>query len=321
VQAIEGDRIRNETAYDRSEWVQGVRLDSAGRHLSYRIWKRTGYGGGSFEFEREVKADHLILHGYFDRFDQVRGVGLLVPAVKTLKDLYKGFDYALFKAMVSQMLGYKFTVDPNKGFNKDNITTEDAETTTAYRQQILREHSSFFIEMNEGEDMDIVAANTPTNEFQDYSRMMIKVALKALDIPYAMYDETEGKFYGNKSGVLQYIETCRAKREDNENLLNRLTQWRLQYEVLRGTLQLPEGMTVEDIYFVWTPAGLPWWNMGAETKEMQSLIASGLASHTQISQMFGWDYAETQRQIARDRQLRLSLGLEDAQRETESKPV
>ena len=218
-------------------------------------------------------------------------------------------------------MGYKFTVDPDKGVSGNGLTDDEKDGRTNYRKEILWEHASFFIEMNEGEDMDIVAANTPTNEFQDYSRMMIKVALKALDIPYSMYDETEGKFYGNKSGVLQYIETCRAKREDNENLLNKLTRWRLNYEVLRGTLTLPKGMTVEDIYFTWTPTGLPWWNMGAEVKEMYTLIESGLASHTQISQMFGWDYGETLRQIARDRQLRLSLGLEDVQRETESKPV
>jgi len=110
--------------------------------------------------------------------------------------------------------------------------------------------------------------------------------------------------------TLQYVETCRAKREDNEHLLNQLTRWRLNFEVLRGRLTLPAGMTVEDIYFTWTPTGLPWWNMGAEVKEMQSLLDAGLASHTQISQMFGWDYAETQRQRKADKELLKELGLE-----------
>jgi capsid protein len=311
VQAVEGDRIRNERGSRSNEWVQGVRLDAAGRATAYRVWERGGFGGNNFANVREISADNMILHGYFDRFDQVRGIGLLFPAVKTLRDLYKGFDYALFKAMISQMMGYKFTVDPNKGFNGEGLTEDDTDKTTEYRKQVLKEHASFFIELNEGEDMDIVAANTPTNEFQDYSRMMIKVALKALDIPYAMYDETEGKFYGNKSGVLQYVETCRAKREDNEGLLNKLTRWRLNYEVLRGRLKLPGDMTVDDVYFTWTPTGLPWWNMGAEVKEMTALIESGLASETQISQMFGWDYAETQRQRKRDLELRRNLGLAD----------
>jgi len=49
VQAIEGDRIRNEANVDNvpdgpNNWVQGVKVTPAGRHLAYRVNRRTFSG-------------------------------------------------------------------------------------------------------------------------------------------------------------------------------------------------------------------------------------------------------------------------------------
>ena len=307
VQAIEGDRIRSDFNSFSNEWIQGVRVDEVGRPLAYKIWRRTGLGGGNFEFERQVAAENMILHGYFDRFDQVRGIAPIVPAALTLMDVYKSFDYALFKAKMSQMLGYKFTVDHDNPIG--DLTESEKDEQTEYRRQTLKDNASWFIEMHEGEDMELIASNTPTNEFQAYSRLMIMVALKAFDIPYGMFDETQGTFYGNRSGIVQYIESTQQKRADNIHLLNQLTRWRLAYEALRGRLVLPEGMTVNDIYFVWTPNGLPWWDAEKESKGLFASIQYGFASHTEVCQLLGKDYKEVIRQQAADQKLREEHGL------------
>lgn len=59
IQAIEGDRIRSDYGSYFDEWVQGVKPDMAGRPLSYKVWRRTGHGGGNFEFERIVPASNI----------------------------------------------------------------------------------------------------------------------------------------------------------------------------------------------------------------------------------------------------------------------
>ena len=309
VQAVEGDRIRSDYGSYCNEWIQGVKVDSVGRPLEYKIWKRVGRGGGSFEFEKDVPAENMILHGYFNRFDQIRGIAPIVPAVQTLCDVYQGFDYALLKAKLSQMLGYKFTIDPNSPFDSSSLTQEEIDGTTKYRSQILKDKASFFVELKEGENMEMVSGNTPSTEFQAYSRLMIMVALKAFDIPYGMFDETQGTFYGNRSGIVQYIESTQQKRADNVHLLNLLTRWRLAYEVLRGRLKLPAGMTVDDIYFVWTPNGLPWWDAEKESKGLFATVQYGMASLTETCQLLGKDFKEVARQQAQDRKICQEAGI------------
>ena len=47
-------------------------------------------------------------HGFFDRFDQLRGISPLAPAVNTLRDCYEGYDYALAKMKVAQLFALAF---------------------------------------------------------------------------------------------------------------------------------------------------------------------------------------------------------------------
>jgi capsid protein len=309
VQAVEGDRIRDDSFAALSDYENGVKTDRTGRPLAYKIFKRSRVSGELFEFERIIPAEHMILHGYFDRFDQVRGISPLLSSARSFTDLYENFDYALFKSKVSQMMAYKFTV--NEAETVGELTNEQqkekAANDTAYRKARLGD--STFVELGPGEDMELVAANTPTSEFQAYSRFMIQVALKGLDIPYTMFDETVGKFYGNESAVLQYIDSTKAKREDNEHLLNRLTRWRLTWAVATGRLKLPEGMTADDIYFTWTPNGLPWWNNEQQTKGLFSSIVYGFMSPTEACALQGKDFKEVARQRKKDFDFLESLGL------------
>lgn len=118
LQAIEGDRIRTPYAglpadYSAADFTHGVRTNAAGKPLEYCICKRGATNDASgatanFEFERIVPARNLCHFGYFDRFDQVRGISPIAPAVNSLRDTYEGIDYALAKMKVAQLFGLVF---------------------------------------------------------------------------------------------------------------------------------------------------------------------------------------------------------------------
>jgi capsid protein len=102
------DRIRNPLGTDNvtPDWVHGVKIDDAGRAKAYAIHKRQIWGW--FTLDRIVGAQNLILHGYYDRFDQVRGISPIVTALNPLRDVYEASDLALAKAKVEQLFALAF---------------------------------------------------------------------------------------------------------------------------------------------------------------------------------------------------------------------
>ena len=138
LQIIEGDRIRNpatDTRGDTYEWIHGVKVGNAGQAYRYAIHQRKE--GGGFEFEREVSAEHLILCGYFNRIDQIRGVSLLAPAINKFRDVYESIDYALAKAKLSQLLGFKTTRLDDTELTEDGLTAIQCGLTSSKKSARL----------------------------------------------------------------------------------------------------------------------------------------------------------------------------------------
>jgi capsid protein len=212
VQAIESDRIRTPNDIDSDpEWIHGVKTDAAGAAMSYAVHSRRRYG--NYTLERVVPAEHLILHGYYSRFDQVRGVGLLVSAANCFTDIQESFNYALAKGKMMQLFGLTFSYDENSDplpasmrGNREEISEE--------RRLALRDKASYIVELAPGEKLSSVESQQPSNQFQDYTKLMIMVALKSLNICYSMFDENHTNFYGSRAAINHYIESCKRRGED-----------------------------------------------------------------------------------------------------------
>lgn len=96
IQGIEGDLIRQPkdvTAYDL-DWHHGVGRSTAGRHTRYALHKR-GKGGQGYEFDRFVPRRNMFIHGFFEFFNQARGISPFISAVNPLADVYRGFDVTI----------------------------------------------------------------------------------------------------------------------------------------------------------------------------------------------------------------------------------
>ena len=90
LQAIEGDRIRNEgngkvLLPNGQARVHGIDLGPGGYNQRYHLYNKTVHG--SYDFDRTVPGRNMLMHAYYDSFDQVRGVSPLASAIASYHDV------------------------------------------------------------------------------------------------------------------------------------------------------------------------------------------------------------------------------------------
>jgi capsid protein len=293
IQAIEGDRVRQPASGTKglpdgvqtTDLANGLWINKLGRVIGYAVHSRTkGGGSDGFKFERIVPAAQCLHHAYYgtERIDQTRGISPMAAAVNRYQDVYEGFTYALAKAKLSQLFGMKITRDAVDGPDPEN-------TAAGYDVQLGK--GPFMLDMDPGDDAAFLESSTPSTQFQEFSRLMISVALKSLDIPYNFFDEKYVNFSGAKGSLILYLESCRTKRQDNIDLLSDVTRWRTAKAILAGDLTPPRTMAPKDVTGTWTPTGIPWWNPSQEIKADLEAIKGGLRTRTEIrKERFGDDW-------------------------------
>lgn len=320
LQAIEADRIadpKTGSGGDGEEWQQGVRIGRGGRALAYAIHKRTRQG---LQFERFVPASRMFLHGYFDRFDQVRGISPLAAALNPLRDCYENFDLALAKAKVTQLFAIavlrKGVDAPGEVLLPSPVPTSlpGEEPKPPSKKDYMLDFGAgpVFLDMDPGDDAKFLESQHPSTQFQDFTNAMLAVALKSLDIPISFFDESWTNFFGSRGAFIHYERSCKSKREALAELLHRLTMWWFSLEILDGRLELPGSMTLDDLEWEWTPLGMPWWKPSEEINGDVQAIAAGLTNPFLVCQERGRpDPITNLRETAkvRDEAERLKLGL------------
>jgi capsid protein len=241
----------------------------------------------------------VLVRGYYDRPDQVRGISPLAPALNTLRDLYEGCDYALAKMKIAQLLGIKTTRQAEDSLvPAQPVEGGDEEGAPSPRYQIDLGRGIWMVDLDPGDDLEMVQPNVPGDAFESYTKLMISLALLALDIPYCWLDVAATNFFGARAALNLYLISAEQKRAANLRILNRWTRWQLQRAVLQGELKLPESMTVDQLQWSWTPRGMPWWNPVQESEGALRAIAGGLDSPQRVCQANGSNVFRNIDQIA-----------------------
>jgi capsid protein len=288
IQVIEGDRIRNPVEpgwtqpnmmlYPNYEWIHGVKVGRTGQAFRYAISRRMPEGG--FQFEREVNANNLFLTGYFTRIDQIRGVAKMAPAINFFSHLYEGLDYALAKAKLGQLLGI-FSTHAEDDFEEDENGISPVDELTRELIDKFGPETAHIVGKPK-DTLQMIASNTPSNEFQNFCVMTIRLVFAALDIPYSFFDGSAANYYGQKGELDNYVDSCNKKQTDMIELLEELTDWLLREWVGSGELELPAGYTLDDVRYEWTGAGLPAWRMIDDAKGYMTAVMCGFESPVRI---------------------------------------
>lgn len=294
IQTIEGDRIQSNGGVpfkdlgidDPTTVVNGVWVNVNFRANGYMVFKRMP-GWGALIFDSMVPGRFADLFGYFDRYDQVRGISPLACAINNLRDTYENVDYALAKAKISQIFAFAFyratsepLVDEPWTANGTPPQTPPSEPAT-YEERlkgVMEAKRPKLLDLDPGDKAEILESKTPSSEFQQFNEAVIAMALKSLDIPYSFYDEAHTNYSGARLAAIQYEDSAAIKRGDIETLLDKLTSWRLGLAIADGEIELPGKMTVRDLIWEWQHKGTPWYDPMKEVTGAVAAVNAGFSS-------------------------------------------
>lgn len=285
LQAIESDRIRDPLDQSmavpgKSEWAQGVLIDDVGRPLKYSIWRRKKTG---LEFERVISAENVHLLGYWDRFDQTRGITPLSAALNNMRDVYENIEQALLKCKVHNQFGLKI----KRASSGEEVAEETDETTGRSQYKVDFGAGPFLLDLDPDDDAEFLMSQHPPNEFQDFMRVVTMIGLRALDLPYSFFDESHTNFFGSRGAWLHYERSCDPKRQRISTVLNWTTDSWIRADILSGKFRLPRTKRIEDLYYDWVPMGMPWWKPSEEINGDVQAIRAGLTTPQRVCRQRG----------------------------------
>ena len=324
MQAIEGDRIRTPQCYASADRAlppevlrrmrYGVVLDDFGAAQAFAINKRGPFytvgpdlqaAPNSFTFERLIAARNCIHVGYFDRFDQVRGISPVLAALNSYRDVYEGFDYALAQAKVAQL--FALAIKRNSP-----AALREAETSepSDYKQSLDFNRGPVFLDLDAGDIAEFLHSNNPSQNWQAFMNMVIAVALKSLDIPFCFYDESHTNYSGARGSWLMYDQSAEDKADDLRAFLDRWVAWRLGMLIYYGILELPLAVdAVRDLRWSWIRKRIPWIDPLKEIQAAKLEVDAGFNSTPGIAESMGVDAYEIADQQANYLAYREKLGL------------
>jgi hypothetical protein len=300
LQGIEGDRIKDPwgqlaggtwsmPSRDlRDEWYNGVHVDRRGRPVGYAVHRRVG-GRSALEFEREVPARHMHLHGYLDRFDQYRGISPVASAYNDLRDVYEGISLHLVQAKVAGLFGLKVTRSAEDYMAMGKISGGLADDGTEDRSSYTVDFGAgpVSLDMDPGDNAEFLSSDNPGVNMQDFWRFTTMVALLSVDLPYSFLDSTQGNFFGNKAAMLVYDRACETKRDRVRRLRDAITLFKYRIAVRDGRLRPPRSKRGDVISLAtkpwsWTARKMPWWRPLEEVTANLKAIEGGLTTPQRV---------------------------------------
>lgn len=306
LQAIESDRIATPRdlpkQYKQEQFTSGVKTLPSGAAQSYCICDRSDYGRPVFS--RIVPARNIFLHGFYDRFDQVRGISPIVSALNSFQDVYEGFDYTLAKIKVSQLFGLAiYRGDGDQLASETDADGDGVDDTVDFGR------GPFTLNLEPEDKAEFLEASTPAASTADFLQQMIHVALKSLDIPYSFFDESFTNFYGSRGGLIQYLKSTKSKRADLSDFLDEITRWRLGLFLADGGLVLPRGVEFSNLNWEWVPDGVPWWDPVKEVMGAGMAIGGGFTHYQRVCRESGTDFYDNVDAIAEQQAYAASRGV------------
>lgn len=317
--------------------------DGSGRVEKWCICNR-GHDGRQIAFDHLESEQNLIFDGYWLRYSsQIRGISPFAAALDGLKDLAEGFEWNLIKAKIHSLFGiavmrneiYGATTPEEvaRGYGDAVMRTPIAlpqpgeamapadfadaassspaiEAREAAKNRLPDEispDSPLMLDLGQSDRVDTIESHTPSAEFREYSELMIRLCLLALDIPYSSFDSRASSYAAMIKDSNDYDKACDWKRAKNKWARKAYSDWLVQRAWddpdwhLSSVAAQTGFRSIREVQEIceWVPDGVAWLQKSQEVQGDARAISAGLDNPIDICRRRGGNVFENIEKTAR----------------------
>ena len=121
--------------------------------------------------------------------------------MNTLQDVYEVQTYSVLRAKVSQLFGVVWKRTEEEEEAAGDVTTwndadgnlDKSETEVDFGQ------GPFSVDLDRDEELQTLESQQPSQQFQEFMKLLIMVALKSVDLPYSWFDKKGATWSSDRS--------------------------------------------------------------------------------------------------------------------------
>ena len=280
----------------------GLVIDRRTGRTNYYCVRKWNADGTKLVYGRMVNADDMHFDAYFPRINANSGVSPLSTALNQFQDLYENFEYTLLKIKLHSLFGIKITRDAgdDDGFDTELEGNDDSaggvSAAGGVGSEIELGKGILTMNLDPGEDVGTIESNTPSTEFVNFSTLVTRIALLALDIPYLLLDQTQASFSAIIAAREDYLFSAKSKQQKNIEILEEITARDVMRLVMDQATGLGRalnsaGMSAEEAAdgVSWIPVGVPFLDKLKEVSGDEKAIGIGIESTPRAARRRGVD--------------------------------
>lgn len=300
LQLIEADRVTDDSFKTSSETIDGIKFDSFGNPVSYKIL-RNHPGGDEFTADRAayslVPAEYVIHYFRIDRPGLHRGIPEITSALPLFAQLRR-FTLAVLSAAeaAADFAGIIYTDSPANG-EADELAPLDA-------VQLQR---NMLLTMPGGWKMGQLDPKQPCSTYAEFKNQILNEIARCLNMPFNIACGNSSG-YNYASGRLDHQTYYKAIRVERANIASGILDrifalWLREYALVSGR-KVPAG--VDHIWF-WD--GFEHVDPAKEANATDIRLKNGTTTYSAEFARQGKDWEREMAQIAKERQRMAELGI------------
>lgn len=326
LQLIEADRICNPNDLpDDKKIAGGIEYDDDGIPIAIHI--RTPHPGNQLDLSRPTwerieyygaktgrrNVLHVMEH---ERIDQARGVPILASVIETIKQISKYSEAEIAAAVVNAVLAVFVKRPPPS----DDIPVDygDENTEKPWENTDYTLGSGTWIDGAPGEELQVVNAARPSNQFDPFFLATMKQVGMALELPFEiLIKHFSSSYSASRAALLEAWKMFRVKRGFIiSNFCQPAFEEFLTEAVIKGRINAPGFLSDVAIRAAYcsaqwvgpTPGQL---DPGKEYDAANKAVEYGFTSRTRATaELNGQDFENVVKEKAREEALMRHLGVQ-----------
>jgi lambda family phage portal protein len=329
VQLIDAERVVNDNDLsDTAEIAGGIERTVTG--IPKAIYVRTPHPGAVFFSSKNntPKWRRIAIYGThtgrrnvlhlvdINRIGQNRGVPILAPVIDTLRQISKYSEAELSAAVINAMLSVFIKRPANDVLNGGGKQYEEGKAPWD-RPDNFKLGVGTWIDGEPGEELSVVSANRPSDQYDPFFMACMKQIGMALGIPFeVLVNHFSSSYSASRAALLEFYETILRMRDDFADNFNQpIYEEFLAEAITIGRLRAPGFFTDPMVKLAYSGA---YW-VGDSQKQIDevkeataaNIRIKGFTSSLQIEcSKRGLDYKDIMRQRAEEQKFAAECGLE-----------